>query len=282
VIVDFLVQQRVDMLFCVGGDGTQRGANAICEEVMRRALPIAIVGIPKTIDNDIAYVDRTFGYLTALEEAQGVLRCAHTEARAAVGGIALVKLMGRNAGYIAAGAALASQEANFVLVPEVAFPLDGEDGLLDALERRIRHRHHAVIVVAEGAGQHLCAAEQRTRDASGNIEHAEIGTLLQMRIRDHFAAAGVPISLKYIDPSYIIRSVPANCADRLLCDQLARNAVHAAMAGKTNVMIGLRHGQFIHVPISVVTRASKTMNVEGDRWTSVVLATGQPRWGSQC
>jgi 6-phosphofructokinase 1 len=278
VIVDFLLEQSVNILFCIGGDGTQRGAHAIAEEVQRRGLPIAIVGIPKTIDNDITFVDRTFGYFSALEAAQKVLRGAHVEARAAVNGVALVELMGRNAGFIAAGAAMASQEMDFILVPEIPFPLEGDDGLLQALEKRMRRRSHAVIVVAEGAGQHLLLDSDRHHDASGNIQHGDIGPFLRERITQYFADREFPISLKYIDPSYTIRSVPANCADRLLCDQLARHAAHAAMAGKTDLLIGLRHGAFIHVPIAVSASRPKQLDVEGDRWTSVLLSTGQPRW----
>ncbi|MDH3717717.1 MAG: ATP-dependent 6-phosphofructokinase [Planctomycetota bacterium] len=281
IIVDFLAQRGIDILFCVGGDGTQRGAHAIYEEIAGRQLPISVIGIPKTIDNDIAYVDRTFGYLTALEESQQVLRGAHVEARAAINGIALVKLMGRHAGFIAAGAALASQEADLVLVPEVQFPLHGEDGCLAALQQRIGKHQHAVVVVAEGAGQHLMSHEDRGCDASGNVKHQDIGVFLRDKIVEYFAKREIPISLKYIDPSYMIRSVPANCADRLLCDQLARHAVHAGMAGKTNAMIGLRHNKFIHVPISAATTRTKYLQVEGDRWTSVLLSTRQPRWPSR-
>ncbi len=244
-------------------------------------MPISVIGIPKTIDNDIAYVDRTFGYLTALEEAQQVLRGAHVEARAAIHGVALVKLMGRHAGFIAAGAALASQEADLVLVPEVQFPLQGNDGFLATLQRLSVERQHAVVVVAEGAGQHLIPGQQQGCDASGNVKHHDIGVFLRDKILDYFAEREMAIRLKYIDPSYMIRSVPANCADRLLCDQLARHAVHAGMAGKTNAMIGLRHNKFIHVPIEAATTQTKCLQVEGDRWTSVLLSTGQPRWPSR-
>ena len=278
VIVDFLIKQSINVLFCIGGDGTQRGAHAIADEVQRRNLPIAIVGIPKTIDNDIAFVDRTFGYFSALQAAQNVLRGAHVEARAAVNGVALVELMGRNAGFIAAGAAMASQEVDFILVPEIPFPLEGDDGLLQALEDRVRRRAHAVIVVAEGAGQHLLLDSDRRHDASGNIQHGDIGPFLRARITQHFREREFSISLKYIDPSYTIRSVPANCADRLLCDQLARHAAHAAMAGKTDLLIGLRHGAFIHVPIAVSASRPKQMDMDGDLWTSILLSTGQPRW----
>ena len=238
VMVDFLEREKIDILLCVGGDGTQRGSQAIQQEIQRRGLSKTVVGIPKTIDNDIAYVTSTFGYATALSKAEEVLRAAHTEARNAVNGIGLVRLMGRDAGFIAAGAALISQEANFVLVPEVPFPLDGEQGFLAALERRILQRNHALVVVAEGAGQHLFRNAPQRTDASGNPIHEDIGVFLRERIQEYFAGRKIPISLKYLDPSYLIRSIPATAWDMYLSDQMARHAVHAAMAGKTDVLIG--------------------------------------------
>lgn len=278
VMADFLQSKNINILFCVGGDGTQRGAHALHEEVRRRGAQIAIIGIPKTIDNDIAFVRLSFGYTTALEKAAEVIRGAHVEARGAVDGIGLVKLMGRHAGFIAAGASVVSQEVDFTLVPEIPFPLEGEQGFLSALEQRMRKRAHAVIVVAEGAGQHLFAEVEQQRDASGNLRHQNIGLFLRDKISKHFAQQGLPIALKYFDPSYLIRSVPANVYDRVLCDQMARNAVHAAMAGKTGMMIGSVHDQIVHVPIPTVVRQGKPMDVAGDMWRAVLQSTGQPRW----
>jgi len=275
-MVDFLARQKIDILFCVGGDGTQRGAHEIHEEIARRGLPIAVVGIPKTIDNDIAFCEQSFGFITAIDQADAVLRGAHMEARGAYNGIGLVKVMGRDAGFIAAGATLASQEVNFALIPELPFVLDGPGGFLAALKDRILARHHALIVVAEGAGQDLFAEVARRCDASGNLLHQDIGPFLKQKILDYFAAENLPVSLKYIDPSYIIRSVPANCEDSLLCDQLARRAVHAGMAGKTDVLVCSWHRKFIHVPISMVTSQKRHVDTEGELWTLVLGATGQP------
>jgi 6-phosphofructokinase 1 len=278
VIVDFLERAKIDILFCLGGDGTQRGAHAIYEEITRRGLPKAVVGIPKTIDNDIPYVEMTFGYLTALEKAEEALRGAHVEACGAPDGIAIVKLMGRDAGFIAAGAALASDEANFVLVPEVPFPLEGPEGLLTALERRMAARHHALIVVAEGAGQHLLTRTDAARDASGNLRYQDIGLFLRERIQTHFQAIGRPATIKYIDPSYLIRSVPANTWDRILANQMGRNAAHAAMAGRTDALVGYWNSELIHLPIRTAVSTKKRLNLDGDLWNGVLSATGQPRW----
>ncbi|MEM7139190.1 MAG: ATP-dependent 6-phosphofructokinase [Myxococcota bacterium] len=278
VLVDFMVDAEIDILFCIGGDGTQRGAHLIRQEIARRGLSKSIIGIPKTIDNDVPYVELSFGYVTALEVASEVLRGAHVEAKGSLNGVSLVKVMGRGAGFIAAGAALASQEANFVLVPEVAFPLDGEGGFLDCLERRVRTRRHALVVVAEGAGQHLFDAEHQERDASGNPRYRDIGIYLRDRINQHFAGRGLPINLKYIDPSYAIRSVPANAWDRILSDRMARAAVHAAMAGKTDAMIGYWGNAIVHVPISLTVAEKKQMSLESDLWNAVLATTGQPDW----
>ena len=277
-VVDFLQSEGIDILLCLGGDGTQRGADAINFEVKRRGLRISVIGIPKTIDNDIPFVRLSFGYVTALERASDVIACAHVEARDAINGIGVVKLMGRHAGFIAAGASVVSQDVNFTLVPEIEFPLEGENGLLPTLEKRLQAKRHAVIVVAEGAGQHLFGEASQDRDSSGNLISHDIGTLLCQRIRSYFAAKQIPIALKYMDPSYAIRSVPADGYDRFLCDQMARHAVHAAMAGKTGMLVGQEHSKFIHVPIRTAVSQTKRIDVTEDLWRAVLQSTGQPRW----
>jgi 6-phosphofructokinase 1 len=274
--VDHLIARKIDILFTIGGDGTQRGGNVLFHEAGRRGHPLAVVGVPKTVDNDVAFVSRTFGFLTAVEEAAKVLDRAHTEARSVHNGIALVKLMGRHAGFIAALATIASQDVNFTLIPEVPFALDGERGFLAALERRVRGRGHALIVVAEGAGQDLLHSAAATCDASGNVRLEDIGIFLRARIEAHFAAAGIPMVMRYIDPSYLVRSSPANAADSILCDLFARYAVHAAMAGKTGLVIGQLHDHFIHVPIELLTTRTKRLDPDGPDWSAVLAATGQP------
>jgi 6-phosphofructokinase 1 len=279
-MVDYLETHGIDILFCMGGDGTQRGAHAIAEEVRKRGVPRAIVGIPKTIDNDVPYVYQSFGYATALEEATDVLRHAHVEAKCHHNGVGLVKLMGRDAGFIAAGAAVAAQEANFVLVPEVAFVLEGEGGFLEALERRLVSRHHAVVVTAEGAGQHLFERGDASTDASGNRRYRDVGVFLRDRIREYLQEREIPATVKYFDPSYSIRSVAPNASDRFLTDRLARNAVHAAMAGKTDVLVGSWNQATILVPIATAVAERKRMDPDGDLWNAVLATTGQPRWSA--
>jgi 6-phosphofructokinase 1 len=278
-MVDRLEKMGIGALFVVGGDGTLRGATKLVAEIERRNLSIAVVGIPKTIDNDIHFIDRSFGFESAFAAAVEAIRGAHVEATGAKNGVGLVKLMGRHSGFIACHAALATTDANFVLIPEVPLGLDGPRGFLAALERRLGDRHHAVIVVAEGAGQELCgehAPGDRTTDASGNSRLKDIGLVLRDRIIGHFAERGVPITLKYIDPSYQIRSVPASAGDSVFCWNMARNAVHAAMAGNTEMIIGQWHGRFVHVPMPLATRFRKQVDVREDLWMSVLEATGQP------
>jgi 6-phosphofructokinase 1 len=276
--VDCLLEHEINVLFCVGGDGTQHGAHEIAAEVSRRNLPIAVVGIPKTIDNDIRFCQPSFGFATSVEEADKVIDRAHTEATGVYNGVGLVKLMGREAGYIATAATIASGHVNFALIPEVPFELDGANGLLAKLERRLAARQHAVIVVAEGAGQDLLEQQEAKFDASGNRVLGDIGTFLKSRITDYFAGRKLPVAVRYFDPSYHIRSCPANTFDSLLCEQFARHAVHAAMAGKTDVLVGRVHSQFIHVPLPAVIGQKKRLSPEDEAWATVLAITGQEKW----
>ncbi len=275
-MVDKLVQLKVNVLFVIGGDGTLRGAQEIVAEVSSRNLKISVIGIPKTIDNDLEYMDKSFGFETAFAEAVRAVRCAHSEAKGYPNGVGLVKLMGRDSGFIAAFAAIADNSVNYVLIPEVPFNLEGKNGLLKCLENRLSGRGHAVVVVAEGAGQHLMQNDPSAKDASGNAKFGDIGPFLKKQIETHFKAIGKEINIKYIDPSYVIRSVPASPQDAIYCLRLAQNAVHAAMAGKTNMVVGRWHGHHVNLPISVVTVRRRKVSPQGDLWLTVLEATGQP------
>ncbi len=276
VMLDYLTSLGVNILFCVGGDGTLRGALDISEAAHGRGIPMSVVGIPKTIDNDIRYVEQSFGLITAASMAHEAVIAAHNEARGARRGIGLVKLMGRHSGFISAGAALASNDVNYVLIPEVDFPLEGDNSLLAHLEKRLDARGHAVIVVAEGSGQHYCAVDGA--DPSGNKKLGDIGTFLRDRIIEHFKVIKKPVSMKYIDPSYMIRGVPATAVDSVLCFRLAAYAVHAAMSGRTELIVGKWHGRFCHVPIKLAVSDRQCVDPHGEMWSAVIDATGQPRW----
>ena len=274
-IVDAIEALNMNMIFIVGGDGTQRGSLDIANEIEKRGLKVAVVGIPKTIDNDLIFIQRSFGFDTAVEKATEAVAAAHMEAHSHINGIGLIKLMGRESGFIATATALASHETNFCLIPEIPFDLEGENGFLAELEKRILSRHHAVVIVAEGAGQeHLKATGEH--DASGNIKLGDIGVFLKDKITDYFKKKKIHINLKYIDPSYQIRSAQANPSDSIYCERLGNNAVHAAMAGKTKIVIGLVHNKYVHLPIRLVTAKRNKVNPEGSMWRDAIDATGQP------
>ena len=275
-IVDCLEQLGIGILFVIGGDGSLHGAQTISRVVGERGLRIAVVGIPKTIDNDIPFIDHSFGFRTAFSRATESIRAAHIEARSAPNGVGLVKLMGRHSGFIACYAALAKNDADYVLIPEVPFALEGDDGFLAHLRRRVTSRGYAVIIAAEGAGQEFLASEPVTADASGNVRLHDVVRLLQRRISDDFAAHDQELNLKVLDPSYVIRSVPANAYDSVYCVRLAHAAVHAAMAGRTEIVVGRWHGRFVHIPIPVAISRRSTVDPGGDLWLSVLEATGQP------
>jgi 6-phosphofructokinase 1 len=280
-LVDTLVKWKIDILYTIGGDGTLRGANAIAEEAAKRGLELAVVGVPKTIDNDISYIDRSFGFQTAVAEAVHPIYAAHAEAEGAINGIGLVKLMGRHSGFISASTTLANNDVNFCLIPEIPLKLEV---FLELLEERVTRRSHAVICVAEGVGQNLMndGTDQVERDASNNVVFKDIGLFLKKKINEHFEKKGIEVNLKYIDPSYMIRSAPACPMDAIFCAQLGQYAVHAGMAGKTELVIGRWNNMFTHVPIDLAISKRKFVDVNSLYWNNVIEATGQPvSWDSE-
>lgn len=274
-IVNTLKHYQVDILFTIGGDGTQRGASDICAEIKRQNADIAVIGIPKTIDNDIGCLERSFGFDSAIDAAWQVINSAHAESKAYKNGIGLVKLMGRDSGWITAYASLSNSNVNFCLIPEVDFDLDGPNGFLNQLKTRLDKSKHAVIAIAEGAGQKLMN-ETNQKDKSGNKKLADIGIFLKDNILDFFKKENIEVNLKYFDPSYLIRSIPANAGDSAYCLRLGYNAVHAAMAGKTNLIIGLHTNRIVHIPISMIS-TRKYIDPNKWLWQTVLQTTGQPR-----
>ncbi|MBN2158880.1 MAG: ATP-dependent 6-phosphofructokinase [Spirochaetes bacterium] len=278
VLVDTLSRMRINILYTIGGDGTLRGAHAIAEIAARRGMKLSVIGIPKTIDNDISYIQRSFGFETAFSQAVDSIYTAHVEAKGAPNGIGLVKLMGRHSGFIAAHACLAMNDVNFVLLPEVPFDLDGPNGFLSHLKKRMLNRRHAVIVVAEGTGQDILQkdAALQKRDASGNLLLEDIGVFLKKTINEYFKKQGMEVNLKYIDPSYLIRSAPPVPNDSIFCARLGQNAVHAGMSGRTDMIIGLWNNIYTHVPIELAISKRKKIDPASRFWHDVMDATGQP------
>jgi 6-phosphofructokinase 1 len=276
VMVDTLVRHRINILFTIGGDGTLRGASAIANEIAKRKLDIAVIGLPKTIDNDLNFVGQTFGFESAVYAAGPVISQAQVEAQGAYNGIGLVKLMGRDSGFIAAHASIANSSVSICLIPEQPFDLEGPTGLYAAIERRLKSgRHHMVIVVAEGAGQEFFKDFKEEKDASGNILKRDIGEFLQVGIKEYFKNKDIPCALKYFDPSYQIRSIPAHGTDAIFCTMLAENAVHAAMSGRTNLVVGKWNRHFVYVPIPLATRERQRIDNMGSLWKAVLFTTRQ-------
>jgi 6-phosphofructokinase 1 len=275
-MIDTLMKMEINVLFTIGGDGTLRGASELTKAIKKRNLPISIVGVPKTIDNDISCIEQSFGFSTAVEATRAAIHSAHEESRGAWNGIGLVKLMGRDSGFIAAYATLANSDVNFCFIPEVPLILDGETGFLTALEERLNRKHHAVVVIAEGADWRLTEKDVIPKtDASGNILHEDVGLLLKQRMTEHLRNRKIPHSIKYIDPSYMIRSLPADSNDSAFCVMLGQNAVHAALSGRTNMVVGYWNQYFVHVPISLTILKRKKVNPEGHLWQTVLETTGQ-------
>lgn len=276
-IVDCLERMNISILFTIGGDGTLTGSCEIYNEINKRGLKISVIGVPKTIDNDINYVQKTFGLETAFEIASTAVHAAHTEAKGASYGIGLVKVMGRMSGYIAANAALAFSDVNYCLIPEVPFDLEGDNGLFSVLEKRLSLKDHVVIIIAEGAGQKLLKNKMNRKDKSGNLVLGDIGIFLKSELLQYFREKkGIPVTVKYIDPSYMVRAVPANAHDSIYCLQLAQNAAHAAMSGRTGMLIGMWNNQFTHVPLKISVSKRKELSPEDPLWLSVLSETGQP------
>ncbi|MGD2094699.1 MAG: ATP-dependent 6-phosphofructokinase [Phycisphaerales bacterium] len=275
-MVDTLEKMNIGLLFTIGGDGTLRGTRDLVKVIKKRGLKISVIGIPKTIDNDISGIEQSFGFSTAVEAARPAILCAHAESKGAWNGVGLVKLMGRDSGFIAAYATIANSDVNFCFIPEVPFVLDGENGFLQALEKRLDKKHHAVIVVAEGAGRQLTEnPDAVTVDASGNVVRKDIGLILKEKIKKYFADKNKPLSLKYIDPSYMIRSLPTDSNDAAFCVLLGQNAVHAGISGRRNMVIGYWNQYFVHIPIELTTLKRKKVDPNGHLWQTVLETTGQ-------
>jgi 6-phosphofructokinase 1 len=275
-MVDRLVELGVNVLYAIGGDGTQRGAMQIIQEIEKRGLKISVIGVPKTIDNDINFIDKSFGIETAFSEACIAIHAAHIEAKDAYYGIGVVKLMGRDSGFITANAALATGQVNVCLIPEQDFDLEGEHGVLKAIEKRILSKKHCVVVVAEGAGQKYVLDPNKLRkDPSGNVRLGDIGVHVKDAIKTYFDKKKIPVAMRYIDPSYMIRSCAPTPNDSIFCLQLAQMAVHAGMSGRTGLVVGYTNGNFTHLPMEVATSKRKKIDLMSQLWQSVLETTGQ-------
>nr|AIE47276.1 phosphofructokinase [Hevea brasiliensis] len=282
-IVDSIQDRGINQVYIIGGDGTQKGASVIFEEIRRRGLKVAVAGIPKTIDNDIPVIDKSFGFDTAVEEAQRAINAAHVEAESIENGIGLVKLMGRNSGFIAMYATLASRDVDCCLIPESPFYLEGEGGLFDYIEKRLKENGHMVIVIAEGAGQELLSQtiQSTQQDASGNKLLQDVGLWISQRIKDYFSKQKkMTINLKYIDPTYMIRAIPSNASDNVYCTLLAQSVLHGAMAGYTGFTSGLVNGRQTYIPFYRIIEKQNKVVITDRMWARLLSSTNQPSFWS--
>ncbi|KAF3446715.1 hypothetical protein FNV43_RR11895 [Rhamnella rubrinervis] len=278
-IVDSINDRGINQVYIIGGDGTQKGASVIYEEIRRRGLKVAVAGIPKTIDNDIPVIDKSFGFDTAVEEAQRAINAAHVEAESFENGIGVVKLMGRYSGFIAMYATLASRDVDCCLIPESPFYLEGQGGLFEYIEKRLKENGHMVIVIAEGAGQDLLSESLQSmnqKDASGNKLLQDVGLWMSQRIKVHFAKTKTVINLKYIDPTYMIRAIPSNASDNVYCTLLAQSAVHGAMAGYTGFTVGVVNGRHTYIPFNRVIEKQNKVVITDRMWARLLSSTNQP------
>ncbi|GAB2275831.1 ATP-dependent 6-phosphofructokinase 3 [Dionaea muscipula] len=281
-IVDSIQDRGINQVYIIGGDGTQKGAAVIYEEIRRRGLKVIVAGIPKTIDNDIPVIDRSFGFDTAVEEAQRAINAAHVEAESMENGIGIVKLMGRYSGFIAMYATLASRDVDCCLIPESPFYLEGKGGLFEFMEETLMENGHMVIVIAEGAGQELLTEDRRDeKDASGNRLLKDVGLWISHKIKEYFVTGCKwTINLKYIDPTYMIRAIPSNASDNVYCTLLAQSAVHGAMAGYTGFTSGLVNGRQTYIPFyRIIERQNKVVTTDR-MWARLLSSTNQPSFMS--
>jgi 6-phosphofructokinase 1 len=282
-IVNSIQDRGINQVYVIGGDGTQRGASVIFEEIRRRGLKVSVVGIPKTIDNDIEVIDKSFGFDTAVEEAQRAINAAHVEALSSENGIGVVKLMGRHSGFIAMYATLASRDVDCCLIPESPFYLEGPGGLFEFIEKRLREYGHMVIVVAEGAGQELISDSlHNMKDPSGNSVLLDVGMWISQKIKEYFSKKrNWVINLKYIDPTYMIRAIPSNASDNVYCTLLAQSAVHGAMAGYTGFTVGPVNGRHAYIPFYKITESQKQVVITDRMWARLLSSTNQPSFLNQ-
>ncbi|KAG8049861.1 hypothetical protein GUJ93_ZPchr0009g259 [Zizania palustris] len=257
-IVGAIERRGFNQVYAIGGDGTMRGAVKIFEEVRRRRLPVAITGIPKTVDNDVGIIDRSFGFHTAVEEAQQAIAAGHVEAESAVNGVGLVKLMGRSTGHIALHATLSSRDVDCCLIPEENFYLHGAGGLFEFLYHRIKKNGHAVVVVAEGAGQGLIPTNTdapRRDDESGNPAFLDVGAWLKAELKAWWEEEH---------------------ADNLYCTLLAHSAIHGVMAGYTGFVSGPINGNYAYIPMAEVAEGKNPVDTKDHKWAWVRSITNQP------
>mmetsp|Transcript_20291 Transcript_20291/g.48093 ORF Transcript_20291/g.48093 Transcript_20291/m.48093 type:complete len:415 (+) Transcript_20291:167-1411(+) len=268
-ICDNLQRLGITVLFLVGGDGTQFAGHLLYEAARKRRLAVSIVGIPKSIDNDVVLFDRTFGFDTAVAKASEVIRNALVEASSCDRGVGIVKLMGRDSGFVAMHAATAADVVDLCMIPEVK--VDMKD-VIEHVDATLAKKKYMVIAVAEGAGQELVSTGKQ--DDTGHTVYGDIGVFLKDTLNKHLKASGGRTF--YIDPSYIIRSVPITPNDHIYCVRLANDAVHTAMRGYTGVCVGAMHNVVCMLPSRLIASGKKKVRPHSSSWQGCVQTCNMP------
>jgi 6-phosphofructokinase 1 len=255
-----IVTEGLDILYVIGGNGTLSWAARLCEalEEMQDAKPIAIVGGPKTMDNDVFFTDATFGFRTAVDVATNFVLGIHHDARAQ-DRIGLLEVFGASAGWVALHAHADSGEGDEVLIPE-RMPEKREDhndflgGILDYVEKRLEDNDHAVVVVAEGA-----MPEWQWRDA-GAKDRAFANLLSKMKQRYGPARAEAgkePFAISDVRTRYLVRGTPPNTYDIELCKVTGRLMVDTALAGFTGCAVHRWQNDYVLVPFRTAAERLK-------------------------
>ena len=264
-IVDSIAHRGISHLYAIGGNGTQKGLFEINKEIKKRGLCVSVVGIPKTIDNDLCIIDKSFGFDTSVQEAQRAIQAAKVEIEAFNNAVGIVKVMGRNSGFIAMYSSLASKDVDCCLIPEIPFDIEYDHGVLHYIKECLHKKDKILIVVSEGAGQHYI-----NDPVNKNLN--DFGIWLCEVVRSN-----VPnVCIKYIDPTYTIRAITPNASDSIYCTILAQSAVHGAFCGYTNFIVGPVNGKHAYIPLQMAIHETNTVSEDDRMWFRLISANGQP------
>jgi len=231
-----LQYQGIDAVISIGGDGSQK----ISQQLFEKGLNI--VGVPKTIDNDLSSTDFTFGYQTAVEIATEAVDRLVTTA-SSHHRVMILEVMGRGAGWIALSAALAGG-AEIVLIPEIPYDVNK---VVDILKGRIsRGKGHAIIVIAEGAMAQGGSVVASKSDEAGRQDQVlgGVGYVLQKQIK-----ALLDVDTRVTVLGHLQRGGSPISYDRILATQFGVKAVEMVKEAKFGYMVSYRHPRIVSVPL---------------------------------
>lgn len=244
-----LAAAGVDALVAIGGEDTLGVATRLAE------LGVAVVGVPKTIDNDLSGTDFTFGFDTAVNIATEAIDRLHTTAESHHR-VLVVEVMGRHAGWIALHSGIAGG-ASAVLIPEVPFDIDA---VCAHVETRFRSEYAPIIVVSEGAvpadGSEMTLSSGE-KDAFGHVRLGGIGDRLAHEIEQRTGKEARAVVLGHIQ-----RGGTPSAFDRWLATRFGLQAIDAVADGEFGVMVALRGTKIVRVPLQEGTAELKVVSPE--------------------